>query len=146
MSIAFKPAQIAILTLLWTDATLRTLTGNHPDDATKARVYDEPPEGAAYPYVVIGEAIERQNNRMGGKVGRSLDVFVHAYSEKRGNLEAQNLLDRVDALLDNYLSLSVTGYTTELLNFEDSQVIREARPGTPLRHGIARYRLDLVVT
>lgn len=141
---ATSAAQAAIFTRLSGDATLKGLTGNHPDDATKARVYDEPPEGSAFPYVVIGEAVERQNNRMGGKVGRSMDVFVHVWTEKRGFDEVQDIADRVDELLDNYLSLSVTGYATELLNFEDMQLLKTARGGTPLRQGIARYRLDLV--
>lgn len=143
---AMDPLQIAILSRLWTDATLITLTGAHPTEAGKARVYDEPPEGAAFPYLVIGEAVERSNNRMGGKVGRSLDVFVSAISEQRSYRQVRDLLARVDELLDNYLALSVTGYATELVNFIDANYVRTARAGTPLREGIAHYQVDLVET
>lgn len=143
---AAAPVQIAVLARLWADATLITLTGAHPTESGKGRVYDEPPEGAAFPYLVIGDAVERPANRMGGKVGRTLDVFVEAWSEKRGYTQCRALLARVDALLDNYLSLSVTGYTTELVNFEGADYVRTARNGTPLREGIARYRIDLVET
>ena len=146
MSLVRDALQTALFTRLATDSTLRTLTGNHPDDATKARVYDEPPEGAAFPYVVIGEIVERQDNRMGGKVGRQCDVFVYAYTAKRGFKEAASLLDRVDALLDDYTSLSVTGYTVGLLNFMESQYFKEPRVGTPLRYGVSTYQVDLLTT
>ena len=143
---ASAAARASILTRLWTDATLLALTSTHPDDVTKARVYDEPPENAAFPYVVLGDVVERADNRMGGKVGRVLDIFVHAYTEKRGAKEAEDLLDRVDELLDNYISLSVTGYTVGLLNLLDTQYFRDARAGTPLRHGVSTYELHLLET
>ena len=144
IGIASGVVQAAILTRLWTDGTLVTATGAHPTESGKARVYDEPPENASFPYLVIGEAVERSNNRFGGKVGRTLDVFVRAVSEKRGNTQAQDLLTRVDALLDNYLSLSIAGYATELVNLVDVQFVRTARSGTPLREGIAHYEIMVV--
>jgi len=145
---AWLAARSAIHTRLWTDATLLTLLGAHPSDATKAKVFDgEPAKLPDAPFVVVGEATEDPNNRMGGKVGRSLVVFIHAWSKKSTDQQRDQVADRVDELLDNYLSLSVTGYAVERLDMESLQYLTDSPVGgvwTPLRHAVARYRLDLV--
>jgi hypothetical protein len=143
---ASAAVQAAVFTLLSADATLRGLTGTHPDNVLLARVYDEPPEGAAFPYVVIGNVVERANNRMGGKVGRTLDLFVEAWSEVRHWNEVNGLTSRVDDLLDNVLTLAVTGYTVELLNLLECTNVKTSRSGTPLRQGIAHFQIDVVET
>lgn len=145
--LAWDVARAAIHARLWTDATLLALTGKHPADATKARVFDEaPPKGALYPHVILGEAFSSPNNRMGGKRGHSIQFFVHSWSKKETNDERDEVADRVDELLDNYLALVVTGWSVELLNEEETRHIEEfAGPNLiPMRHAIGRYRLDVV--
>lgn len=143
---AFAAVQAAVHSRLWADATLLGLTGTHATEAGKARVYDEPPENAALPYVVIGDAVENHDNRMGGKVGRVVDFFVHVWSDYRGNKEAQDIESRVDALLDNYTDLSVSGYTVNLLSFQDRNLNRYGTASRPLRESISRYRIDILET
>jgi len=104
-----------------------------------AGLYDEPPEGTAFPYVLIGDVIERADNRMGGKVGKDLTLLIHAWTDKRGFSTLHDLIEAVDDLLDNY-ALVVTGYVVNLLNFEDVQLLREGL----LRHAVIRYRINLV--
>lgn len=106
-----------------------------------APVYDEAPEGTAYPYVLVGDVVEGPFNRMGGKVGKDLTLMIHVWTDKRGYNVLHALMDAIDDLLDNF-SLVVTGYTTDLLNFENGQLLREGL----LRHAIMRYRLMVTET
>lgn len=141
---AWDTVRVAIRNRLQTDATLRTITGNHPEDAAKARVFDDgPPKAVVYPFVLVGEAIERPDNRMGGKVGRAIDVFLHTFSLLT-NTDVEN---RVDALLDNHLTLSVSGWVVELFNLEEIQYLDETVPGETkktLIHAVMRFRMNLV--
>lgn len=105
-----------------------------------APVYDEAPEGTAFPYVLIGDVTERADNRMGGKVGKDLTLQVHAWTDKRGFDALHAIINAVDDLLDNYTGLTVTGWVVNLLNFEDAQLLREGL----LRHAVLRYRLNLL--
>ena len=106
---------------------------------TQATVYDEPTEGLAFDYVLIGEAVELADNRMGGKVGKDIRFMLHAWTDKRGFKSLQAIARAVDALLDNY-ELTVTGYVVNILNAESVQMLREGI----LRHAILTYRINLV--
>lgn len=145
---AWLAARSAIHTRLWTDGTLKTALGSHPSDASKARVFDGDPERLPeVPYVVLGEVTEEPDNRMGGKVGRSLIVTLHAWSKTTSDSQRDTVADRIDELLDNYLALSVTGYVVNRLDLVSLQYLTDSPTGgawTPLRHAIARYQLDLV--
>lgn len=132
IGLAAKAVQPAVYTLLHGDSTLLAL----------AAVYDEPPEGSAFPYVVIGDFEEKPANRMGGKVGKEVTITVEAWTEARGAKSIQAILARVDALLDNALTLSVTGYTVERLDHEQTVITREAI----LRRGTSRYACQVVET
>ena len=138
--IAQEELQEAVFTLLADDATLRGLTGNHPVNATKARVYDEPIEGAAFPYVHFGQFSERPNNHF-RKKGSEIYYELHVWSEYRGAQQGQQILSRIDELLDNNLTLVVTGYTVEL--HDRDRIEGMAREGV-LRHGVATFRILLL--
>ena len=125
---------------LGADATMLTLTGAHPDDAAKARVYDEPPANAAMPYVVVDLPTATPFNTF-GVTGREFLVDVHAYSAHLGAQEVQQILARVEVLLDHqHASLTVTGYTVARLALDDVNHLRE---GARIRHSVARYRVNL---
>lgn len=145
--IAWPAARSAVHARLWTDATLKSLLGPHPDDETKAKVFSgEPAKLPQAPFVIIDEAIEDPNNRMGGKVGKSITLTIHAWSKQATDAESDQVGDRVDELLDNNLALVVAGYDVELLNNIGVQYLTDSPRGgtwTPLRHGILRYQLDV---
>lgn len=139
--LAQEKLQEALFALLKADATLLALTGPHPVNGTLARVYDEPIEGAAFPYIHFGQFSERPNNRFGNKKGSEIYYELHAWSEHKGTSEVQQLLSRVDALLDNNRTLVVTGYDVEL--HDRDRVDAAGREGT-LRHGVASFRILLL--
>lgn len=145
--IAQEKLQEAVFALLADDATLRGLTGNHPVNATKARVYDEPIEGAAFPYVHFGQFSERPNNHF-RKKGSEIFYELHVWSEHKGAQQGQQILSRIDELLDNngapgsgLATLAVTGYTIEL--HDRDRVEGMSREGV-LRHGVATFRIMLL--
>lgn len=130
----------ALYTKLRDDATLLSLLGPDPDAGTKARVYDEPPDNAALPYIVIGDAVASRFNTF-GVTGREFLIDIHCYSAHRGYQEVNQVLGRVEAMLDHqHANLTVTGYTVARCMMDDTNTMREP----PLvRHGIARYRINL---
>lgn len=147
--LAWNSARTAVRARLWTDATMLTLLGPHPSDPSKARVFDgEPARQPTIPYVIVADAIEDPNNRMGGKTGRSITIPIHAWSKKSTDDERDDIADRIDKLLDNYRALAVTGYVVEAFDMISLQVLTDSLAvggaWTPMRHAIARYRLDLV--
>lgn len=141
MASAWESARVAVKTHLLADATLTTLLGSG------ARVFDgEPAKVPDAPYVVIGEAVELPNNRMGGKKGRTVVMTVHVWSKTSTDVQRDAVAERVDDLLDNNLALVVTGFQLERLDVAsiDYKIGSPSRSAwTPLRHGILRYELDL---
>lgn len=130
----------ALWSRLSDDATLLTLTGAHPDNGAKARVYDEPPDNPTMPYVVLDMATSEPFNTF-GKTGREFLVDVHCYSEARGSQEVQQILARVEVLLnDQHAAFTVTGHTLARIALDDMNLLREP---PRLRHGIARYRVTV---
>jgi glutamate formiminotransferase len=122
------------------DVTLASIVGT--------RVFNgDPAKAPAVPYVVIGEAEEDPNNRMGGRVGREVMVPIHMWSKTTTDAQRDSLADRVDELLDNQASaLTVTGWDVESLDMESMQYLIDSPVGgqwTPTRHTIARYRVNL---
>lgn len=126
------PLQEAIYTRLSGDATLVTTLG--------AAVYDDPPDSAAFPYVVIGDVTEGPNDTM-GRTGRDMTVTVHTWSQYEGMKQVKQIQNRVDLLLDRWFP-TVTGWTaTEMLQ-EFFETFRDEKT----RHGVARYRIHITAT
>lgn len=136
LGVAAQKLQGAVYSLLSGDATLQALLASNPG------VFDEPPEGQAFPYVVIGDFEETAQNRMGGKVGRRIRAEIGVWTESRGAKTVQDIAGRIDALLDNNLTLTMTGYTLLMLNLERIVIERQAI----LRHGILTYLAEAVET
>lgn len=121
------PIQAAVYSKLTGDATLMALVEG---------VYDHVPEGAERPYVSFGFAIstpENAHDRFGTSTVLTLDVW----SEYHGWSEANQIDDRVKALLDHQ-SITVTGHTAVAVRHELSLQIRD--PDPEIRHVQARYR------
>lgn len=107
------------------------------DDELGAAVFDHVPEGAPYPYVVIGEAIETPNNWHGGH-GRDTTVNLHVWSRQRGFSEANRIADRITQLLDHQ-PMTVPGHAVISVRHEFSQTLRDTDP--EIRHVPIRFRI-----
>lgn len=100
-------------------------------------VYDDVPEEATFPYVVIGDD---QGTAWYTKTfgGREVATTIHVWSQYRGEKEAKEIMDKVVTALTN-ITLSLTGNFTvvgAISDFDD--VIRE--PDGITRHGAVRIR------
>lgn len=119
--------QTAIHAALIDDATLMALV---------AGVHDHVPEGAAFPYVTIGEdAVDAFD----GKTFRGAEhaLSLHVWSRGRGRREAKAILARLRALLDQ-AALTVGGHALIDLRFVAEETALE-RDGLTY-HGRARLR------
>lgn len=123
--------QAAVFTRLKNDAALTTTLG--------AAVYDDVPDGAAFPYVVIGDATEAPNDTM-GRTGRDITITVHSWSRYKGQKQIKQLQNRVDELLDRWTP-TVAGWNTTKMLHEFYETFRD--PDGITRHGVSRYRIHV---
>jgi len=109
-----------------TDAAGSAITG----------VFDDVPEGTAYPYIVVGE--ESSNNIS----TKSLDMHehtltIHTWSQYRGLKEIKVIMKQIYDNL-NDVSLSVSG--GQAVNMKQEFLTTLVDPDGITRHGIMRFR------
>lgn len=102
-----------------------------------AGVFDEVPEGQAFPYVVIGEQNETPFCTM-AKDGSANVLMVNVWSQARGFKEAQAALNRINHLLAG-TALTIAGYQHVGTVYEGADSLRD--PDGITRHIAARYRV-----
>ncbi|MET9396281.1 DUF3168 domain-containing protein [Kitasatospora sp. NPDC002965] len=124
------PVQAAVYAALTADEQLLALASG---------VYDYVPEGTAYPYVVIGEAIETPDNRLGG-FGRQTVLTLHIWSQYRGHHQGQAVGARVMAVLDHQ-PLAIDGLDHVSTHYEMGQTLTDPEPPGDIRHLVHRYRI-----
>lgn len=124
------PVQLAIYARLTGDSALMDLISD---------VFDYVPETAAYPFIVIGEAIETPDNRHGG-FGRQTVVTLHVWTQHRGHSKGLAIAAKVTALLDHQ-PLTITGLDHIVTRFEFSQTLTDPEPPGDIRHVVLRYRV-----
>jgi len=129
MTTPLGPVQRAVYAALTADTELmESVTG----------VYDDVPEGTAYPYVRIGEALETPDNTHGA-FGRQTVLIIHVWSEYRGFAETTDIAGRVVSLLDHQ-PLTIAGHHHVVTKYEFGQTLDD--PDRPaLRHGVLRFRV-----
>lgn len=133
MSVAespLAPVQQAIYDRLVGDPTLAGMVTG---------VFDFVPEGAVYPYVVVGEVVVTPDNRHGG-FGRSIAATLHIWTRGRGNAEGLAVEDRVTQLLDHQ-PLALIGHRTVEVRYEFSQTLIDPEPPGDIRHIPLRFRV-----
>ena len=123
------PLQAALYATLQAYAPLSAEIGDPP------RVYDDPPVGAALPYLVIGEA--RASAYPGIDGGVEHDIRVNVFSRHDGRKEVKRLLDLVVEALHE-AEFSVEGARLVQCRFVFADVLRR-RDGA-LFEGVARFR------
>lgn len=99
-------------------------------------VYDDVPQDAAYPYIVVGE---ETTLNAGTKTldGLEYTLTIHVWSRYRGLKETKQIMERIYALLHTY-DLAVTGASLVNLRQEFSSTFVDADGLT--RHGVIRFR------
>jgi hypothetical protein len=129
MASAAWALQKAIHETLSADAAVTALLGG-------ARVYDDVPRGAEFPYVTFGPAAARDWST-GSEAGSEHAVVLHVWSRHAGKGEAHLILEAVRAALAA-ADLSLEGHRLINLTHEASEAAREADGET--YRGVARFR------
>ena len=102
-----------------------------------SKVFDDVPEGTAYPYVVIGE--ETATN-IGTKDNDANEhtLTIHVWSQYRGRKEIKNIMSQIYTILHN-TDITVSGASLVNVRHEFEQTLLEADGIT--RHGVMRFRV-----
>jgi hypothetical protein len=129
MSTASAALRAAIHDALAADAPLGTLLGG-------PKVYDEPPRGAAFPYVTLGEA-RVTDFSAGGEPGEEHQLTLHGWSRQGGHREAHLIAGALLQALDD-APLSLADHRLVNLRFAVADVRREADGRT--YHALVRFR------
>lgn len=124
------PLQKSVYAALAAAPVLQTYLG------APARVFDEPPEDAAFPFLLVGEASERDIAATGGETSEHI-FLLHAWSRGGGRKEAKLILAAAHAVLHDQM-LAVEGHRLVNLRCAESSVVREDDGET--YHGLARFR------
>lgn len=127
MSIGQFPFQQAIFSALNVSAVTSDLS---------CGVFDDVPQNASYPYIVLGEetAIDFSVKDI---QGGEFTVNIHVWSQYKGSKETKQIMDKIHDLLHN-INLTVTGFNLINLRFEFSDIMRD--PDGITRHGVMRFR------
>jgi hypothetical protein len=129
MSTAGAALRAAVHAALSQDGALTALLGG-------ARVYDEPPKSAAFPYVTIGEG-RFSNLGTVDDPAQEHQLTLHAWSRQGGHREAHLV---TGALLQNLedAALAIDGHRLVNLRFTVADIRREADGRT--YHALVRFR------
>jgi hypothetical protein len=122
------PIQQAVYDLLTGDTTLTGLV---------VGVFDEVPEGTAYPYVTLGEAIEQPDGAH-DRFGRQTVLTLHVWTNTRGFTDGEAIASRLISLLDHQ-PLTIDGHHHVVTRYEFSQTLRDPEPH--VRHIPIRFRV-----
>jgi hypothetical protein len=100
------------------------------------KVYDEPPRGAAFPYVTLGE-MRSFDFSTGTEPGEEHRLTLHVWSQQGGHREAHLAVAALMQALDD-APLKLAGQHLVNLRFSLADVRREADGRT--HHGLVRFR------
>jgi hypothetical protein len=101
-----------------------------------ARVYDEPPRRATFPYVTLGEARVNDISADGGNVLEH-QLTLHVWSRQGGHREAHIIAGALLQALDD-APLSPAGHRLVNLRFSLADIRRESDGRT--YHALVRFR------
>jgi hypothetical protein len=129
MSTATAALRAAIHDALVADGALTSILGG-------AKIYDEPPASAAFPYVTLGEA--RVTDFSAGEERlEEHQLTLHAWSRQGGHKEAHGIAGALLHALDD-APLSPDGHQLINLRFSLADIRREADGRT--YHALVRFR------
>jgi hypothetical protein len=125
------PLQQAVFAALDGDAALNALLGS------PAAIYDDVPQGSAFPYVVVGQAEAAKPFDTKTEEGMEQTVVIHTWSQYLGMKETKEIMAAVMGALDQQ-SLSVTGHDLALLIYTTGSTSLEEDGIT--RHGVQKFK------
>jgi len=129
MTDAFFELQKVLYETLAADAGVKAEVGD------PARIYDDPPREAIFPYLTLGET--RANAWAGVEGGFEHDIRLHVFSRYAGRREVKRIIGAVyDALHD--ASLTLAGHALVNIRFVFGDAFRRSDGET--YHGVARFR------
>lgn len=129
MTIANVALRTAIYDALIADTALTSALGG-------ARIYDEPPRGASFPYVTLGEARLLDASADDSQT-QEHQLTLHAWSRKGGHREAHVIAGALLQALDD-APLELDGQRLVNLRFSIADIRREADGRT--YHALVRFR------
>ena len=129
MSSASAALRAAIHDALSADGALGALLGG-------PKIYDEPPQSAAFPYVTLGEA-RVSDFSTGTEPGEEHQITLHAWSRQGGHREAHLISGALLQALDD-APLALAEHRLVNLRFSVADVRREADGRT--YHALVRFR------
>jgi hypothetical protein len=121
--------QQAIYSALANDAALVSLLGG-------ARVYDDVPQSADFPYLTFGQTTTR-DWATGTEAGTEHVIVLHVWSDAKGKQQTHEILGVVFAALHDQ-PLSLSGHRLVNLRHEHSEARRE--PDAETYRGVVRFR------
>ena len=131
MALHSFPLQQSIFTKL-TSSTLTDVNGT----SITSKVFDDVPEGTAYPYLVIGEETAT-NIDTKDKEAHEHTLTFHVWSQYRGRKEIKNIMSQIYTALHNS-DITVSGATLVNIRHEFENTLLESDGIT--RHGVMRFR------
>jgi hypothetical protein len=125
--------QQAVFAVLCTNDDVLELVGDPP------RVFDAPPRGAAFPYIVVGDDTQRDWSTA-TEPGSEHALAIHVWSRANGHREAKLVVEAVRGALDG-AELSVTGQALIDIRWIETNYTRE--PDGETLHAVLRFRAVL---
>ena len=129
MPTASVALRAAIVAALGADAPLASLLGG-------AKIYDQPPASAAFPYVTLGES-RVADYSTGDAAGEEHILTLHGWSRQGGHKEAHAIAGVLLQALDD-APLAVAGHRLVNFRFAVADVRRESDGRT--YHALVRFR------
>jgi hypothetical protein len=101
-----------------------------------ARIYDDAPQGAAFPFIILGQSVVRDWST-GTEVGAEHELTLHVWSRTGGKKQVQEIIEAIRAALhDQPLMLA----DHHLINLRHEFSEARLDPDGDTFHGIVRYR------
>lgn len=122
--------QAAIVATLAADPSLLALTSNEP------RIYDFVPPRVKYPYVTIGQTVERDWSA-GFENGSEHTITLHVWSTANGRREAAEIAFQIRAAIHD-AALTLTAHRLVSIRHEFTETRRE--PDGETIRSLVRFR------
>lgn len=120
--------QKAVVAALRANAAVSAIVG--------ARVFDQPPQGAEFPYVELGDiqTIGRPTDRL---LPSEVYVTLHTWSRAVGKVETRRVMGAIRDALDE-AALALEGHALDVLQYETGHATDD--PDGLTKHGVMTFR------
>lgn len=105
---------------------------------------DPAPQGSVLPYIVFNPAVDSDMYTMGSTRAMEPTIYaIKAVTEGDSHKLANDINDRVFALLQDYMALAVAGRTVIRCDRIDRLEPSELADGKTYRYAVDRYRIEV---